>query len=174
MPEELDKQKLKTVVQISQYVEGQFIKGSKAHTVYGCNASDIIALLEPLREKYKKDGKPPYVIRMQISEYQREKEKYRKQRGGCITLYDVFINDIFEEVGELLENVEELTGRGYEAQIHHGMWCLCRQSAGKSVVLEIDPNPHRLFAAKEKYNHITYVIDPEGKVTYKGEVDGIL
>jgi len=166
-----NRENLKVVVQISQYVDGQFMKGSRAHTIYGCCAFDVIALLEPLRQKYKKDGKSLYVIRMQISEYRQNKEKYLKQRGGCITLYDVFINDIFKEVGDLLDSVESLTERDYEPQIHSGMWCLCRQSVGSSRVLEISTNPVRLFAAKSKYNYTTYVLNPNGRVVYEKEIE---
>lgn len=159
---------LKTVIQISQYINGQFMKGSKAHTIYDCRALDILALLEPLREKYKKKGKSPYVIRMQVSEYQKEGDNYRKQRGGCITLYDVFIKNIFKEVADIIEN--SVVNVNYDFNIYGGMWCLCKQSIGNSKVLEVDTSPNKLFAAKKKYNHITYVIGPDGKVVYKKEV----
>lgn len=178
---------VKTVVQISQYNGGQFMKGSKTHTIHGCRAHGIIEKIKSLKEEFKKEGKPFYAVRIQISEYRKNTGAYRKQQGSCVTLYNTTSEEMYDRIGHELnvsvpvrsiEELEEFTSvEGtpldgyYNPEVHKDLWCLCKQERANSRVLHASDDPRDLIPIQSLYDGFIYWLNPDGKLVLKGELE---
>ncbi len=177
---------IKTVIQISQYIDGQFMKGSKTHTIHGRKAYDIINLVKSLKKEFKKISKSIYIVRVQISEYSKTTGAYRKQQGSCITLYNTTSLEVYDRIGETIniplevdiKKIEEFTSAEgtdldgyYNVDTHKDLWCLCKQEKANSKVLHTSDDPRDLIPMHDSHDGFTYWLNPDGKLLLKKEIN---
>ena len=104
-PHAIEKEAVKTRIQITLKENSKNVCGSTGNfVVYDTKAVDVVSILKTVFSKYPKVKSPRWVVRVQITEYNKLLGAYRRRSGGNFNLHTNEINAIKAEIAARVES----------------------------------------------------------------------
>ena len=151
---------MKSVVQLSQYDRGKFVK-SKSITIYK-SIEDVKKILkfnsgkDKIRIRISQFDNNNYIKTYSFTIFGRLDDIYNKLKSNNFSGKDM-ISRIFD-----LTKTENTKYFGEYNNIHKGLWCLCKQDEENTIVLHVCEDVSFLTPLKLLYKYTTFLIDPNG------------